>query len=161
MLFPSGDVAVAIAINAFLALRRPEAEALLPEDYDPQTNRIRIHRDTKTHNDEWLPVIAPLREVIEGGWSRVKMRRAEYTIRKTLKGSTLKWKGWYAFRRGMLTNLWRLGVPVEEAALILRNSPEVCRKHYLRLDDGVSKQSAMDRLEQAYEKAEASGSNVM
>lgn len=160
-LFPDGDTAVTIAINAFLALRKPEAEALLPDDYDPQTKRIRIHRDTKTHNDEWLPVIAPLRKVIERGWSRVNMRRAEYAIRQMLEGTTLRWKGWYAFRRGMLTNLWRLGVPVEEAALILRNSPEVCRKHYLRLDAAVSKQSAMERLEQAYDKAEAGGSNVM
>ena len=155
-LFPTGDVAVAIAINAFLALRKPEAEALLPEDYDSRTKRIRIHRDTKTHNDEWLPVIAPLRGIIEHGWERINMRRAEYAIRKVLENSTgLRWKGWYAFRRGMLTNLWRLGVPVEEAALILRNSPEVCRKHYLRLDAAVHKQSAMERLEQAYDKAEA------
>jgi hypothetical protein len=50
----------------------------------------------------------------------------------------------------MLTNLWRLGVPVEEASLILRNSPEVCRRHYLRLDAAASKQSAMDTLEKAY-----------
>jgi hypothetical protein len=50
----------------------------------------------------------------------------------------------------MLTNLWKLGIPVEEAAMILRNSPEVCRKHYLRLDASVSKQNAMDTLEKAY-----------
>ena len=31
-LFPAGPVAVAIGVNAFLALRRPEVEALLPDE---------------------------------------------------------------------------------------------------------------------------------
>jgi len=151
-LFPAGDIAATIAINAFLALRKPEVEALVPEDFDPKTNLVRIHHHTKTSNDETLPVIAPLRRILAESWNRIQMRRAEYAIVKALKGTTLKWKGWYAFRRGMLTNLWRLGVPVEEAALILRNSPEVCRRHYLRLDATASKQSAMDTLEKAYLK---------
>jgi integrase len=151
-IFPDGDVAVAIAINAFLALRKPEAEALVPEDFDPNTSLIRIHTDTKTGNDEKLPVIGPLRHIMAaGGWNKINMRRAEYAIREKLKCSSLEWKGWYAFRRGMLTNLWKLGVPVEEAALILRNSAEVCRRHYLRLDASASKQSTMDVLEKAYE----------
>ena len=153
-LFPSGDVAVAIGINAFLALRKPEVEALLPDDYDPTTHRVHIHRDTKTGNDEWLPVVAPLRKLLEVGWTQVNMRRAERAIVKALKGTSLQWRGWYAFRRGMLTNLWRLGVAVEEACLILRNSPEVCRKHYLRLDAAVSKAETMAKLEAAYDKAE-------
>jgi hypothetical protein len=149
-LFPTGDIAVAIAINAFLALRKPEIEGLVPEDFDPKTHRVHIHTDTKTGNDEWLPTVAPLRKILAGGWNQISLRRAEYAIVKVLEGTTLKWKGWYAFRRGMLTNLWKLGVPVEEAALILRNSPEVCRKHYLRLDTTAAKRSAMDTLEKAY-----------
>jgi integrase len=150
-MFPEGDTAVAIAINAFLALRKPEAEALTTEDFDAATGLVRIHHRTKTGNDEKLPVIGPLRRIMAMGWSQINMRNAEYEIRERLKcSSTLEWKGWYAFRRGMLTNLWRLGVPVEEASLILRNSPEVCRRHYLRLDAAASKQSAMDTLEKAY-----------
>jgi hypothetical protein len=85
------------------------------------------------------------------GLAEGHMRTAEYAIVKALGGTTLKWKGWYGFRRGLLTNLWTLGVPVETAALMLRNSPEVCRKHYLRLDATVSEQGAMDRFEKAYE----------
>jgi integrase len=150
-LFPAGDIAVAIGINAFLALRKPEIEGLVAEDFDPKTTRVRIHTATKTGNDEWLPTVSPLRKLLAGGWNHISLRRAEYAIVKALEGTTLKWKGWYAFRRGMLTNLWKLGVPVEESALILRNSPEVCRKHYLRLDTTASKQSAMDTLEKAYE----------
>lgn len=154
MLFPSGDVSVAIGINAFLALRKPEAEGLLPDDYDPQTHRVRIHRDTKTGNDEWLPVVAPLRKLLECGWNQINMRRAERAILKAIKGTSLRWKGWYSLRRGMLTNLWSLGIRVEEACLILRNSPEVCRKHYLRLDAAVSKAETMAKLEAAYDKTE-------
>ena len=150
--FPSGDVAVAIAVNAFLALRKPEIEALLPEDYDAITNLVRIHTDTKTGNDEKLPVVGPLRQIMKAGWNRINLRRTERTIVKRLQCTTLEWKGWYAFRRGMLTNLWKLGVRVEEAAMILRNSPEVCRRHYLRLDSTVSKQSAMETLEKAYDE---------
>lgn len=150
-MFPTGDVAVAIAINAFLALRRPEVESLSPDDFDPKTNRVRIHKHTKTGNDEWLPVIGPLRTILASPWNRINLLNSKRAIEKAIKGTNLKWRGWYAFRRGMLTNLWKLGVPVEEAALILRNSPEVCRKHYLRLDATVSKQSAMDTLEKAYD----------
>jgi integrase len=67
-LFPDGDTAVAIAINAFLALRKPEAEALSPEDFDPATGLVRIHHKTKTGNDEKLPVVAPLRRILAAGY---------------------------------------------------------------------------------------------
>jgi hypothetical protein len=149
-LFPAGPVAVAIGINAFLALRKPEAEALLPDDYDRLRRRIRIHRHTKTGNDEWLPVIAPLAELLADGWDQINMRRAEYAIRERIKATSLRWKGWYAFRRGMATNLFRLGYKAEEAALVLRNSPEVVRKHYIRLQQEGVRQDAMNRFEQAY-----------
>jgi len=50
----------------------------------------------------------------------------------------------------MATTLFRLGYKAEEAALILRNSPEVVRKHYIRLQQEGVRQDAMNRLEQAY-----------
>jgi len=78
---PAGPGAVAIGINAFLALRKPEVEALLPDDYDKGRGRIRIHRDTKTGNDEWLPVVAPLAKLLSDGWEQINLRRAEYEIR--------------------------------------------------------------------------------
>jgi integrase len=84
--FPAGAVAVAIRINALLALRKPEVEALLPDDYDKQGGRIRIHRDTKTGNDECLPVVAPLAKLLADGWEQINLRRAEYDIRKRIKG---------------------------------------------------------------------------
>jgi hypothetical protein len=40
-------------LNAFLALRKPELQPLLPEDFDG--DYARIHPDTRTGNDERLP----------------------------------------------------------------------------------------------------------
>src|SRR5262249_40715453 len=152
-LFPSGQVAVTIALNAFLALRKPELEALLPDDFDG--DYVRIYRDTKTGNDERLPVIAPLNRLLADGWEQINLRRAEYAIRKKIEGTNLCWKGWYGFRRGMATNLFELGVRPEEAALILRNSPEVIRKHYLKLEQAGKKVDALAKLEQAYNDCSA------
>ena len=52
----------------------------------------------------------------------------------------------------MATNLFELGVRPEEAALILRNTLEVVRRHYLKLEQTGKKADAMARLEQAYDE---------
>jgi hypothetical protein len=44
----------------------------------------------------------------------------------------------------------------EQACLILRNSAEVVRRHYIRLEQEGTKVDAMARLEQAYEQCSAS-----
>jgi len=49
----------------------------------------------------------------------------------------------------MATNLFELGVRPEEAALILRNSRDVVRAHYIKLEKAGKKVDAMARLEQA------------
>ena len=69
--------------------------------------------------------------------------------RKRIKGTNLVWKGWYAFRRGLATNLYRCGMQPEQACLILRNSAEVIRRHYIRLEHEGTKVDAMARFEQA------------
>jgi len=68
-------VAVAIGINAFWALRKPEVESLLPDDYDPMRGVIRVRINTKTHNDTWLPVVKPLGDLLGNGWEPINMRR--------------------------------------------------------------------------------------
>lgn len=92
-----------------------------------------FQHSTKTGNDVRLPVIPQLKRLLADGWGPINLRTARRQILKRLKGTTLRWKGWYEFRRGMVTNLFELGVRPEEAALILRNTPEVVLRHYLKL----------------------------
>lgn len=47
--------------------------------------------------------------------------------------------------------LYALGRRSEEAALILRNSPEVVREHYIKFEKEGKKVEAMELLAQAYD----------
>lgn len=147
----SGQTKATIGIMAFLGLRAPEAEALEPSDFDGEN--MRIHRETKTWNDVCIPVIAPLKRLLPLWTEKINLDREEHLIKKRLEGTSLKWKGWYGFRRGLATNLYEVGVPVETAAMILRNSREVCAQHYLRLDAVKKRSEAMGKLEQIFECA--------
>lgn len=79
--------------------------------------------------------VAPLAKLLADGWEQVSMRRAEYE---------------HAFRRGLATNLYRCGMRPEQACLVLRNSAEVVRRHYIRLEQEGTKVDAMGWFEQAY-----------
>ena len=99
-----------------------------------------------------MPVIPPLKRLLADGWEPIHLRSAEWAIQKRIQGTGLRWKGWYAFRRGLATNLYLLGVPSEVAALVLRNSPEVVREHYIKLEKEGRKVGAMELLAQAYDE---------
>jgi integrase len=43
-------------------------------------------------------------------------------IKPALKGSGVDWQGWHSFRRGLGTNLYRLGVPDKVIQAILRHA---------------------------------------
>lgn len=58
----------------------------MPDDYDVVRGLIRVHINTKTHNDIWLALVKPLEDLLANGWEPVNMRRAERAIRKALKG---------------------------------------------------------------------------
>jgi intergrase/recombinase len=76
-------------------------------------------------------------------------------MKKRLPGTGLRWRGWYAFRRGLATNLWELGVDPKVIAVILRNSEEVTRRHYIKLlEDRKHASEGMNKLEAAFERAE-------
>ena len=93
---------------------------------------------------------ARLAKLLSDGWEKISLRRAEYEICKRIKGTSLVWEGWYGFRRGLATNLYRDGMRPEQACLIRRNSAEVVRAHYIRLEQEGTKVDAMARFEQAY-----------
>ncbi len=66
-----------------------------------------------------------------------------------LKGQGLQWHGWHAFRRGLATNLHRLGVPDEIIQRILRHSNVgVTQKCYIKTVD-ADVVAAMRSLENA------------
>jgi len=43
-------------------------------------------------------------------------------INEALKNSEVEWRGWHAFRRGLATNLYRIGVPERTIQAILRHA---------------------------------------
>ena len=105
----------------------------------------------ETWKEAGIPLAAVLRG-IDAAFDRYDQRPSKS---KKIKGTNLAWRGWYAFRRGLATNLYRCGMRPEKACLILRNSAEVVRRHYIRLEQEGTKVGAMARLEQAYDQCAA------
>lgn len=87
-------------------------------------------------------------------------------IRPILEKAGIKWEGWHAFRRGLATNLQRLGVPIKVAQLLLRQADfGTAANYYVKAVDADAK-DAMRRLElvcneRAMEAFEASGVTVV
>ena len=54
-------------------------------------------------------------------------------MKERLKAARIEWEGWHGFRRGLATNLERIGVRESIAAMVLRHSNDrVTRKHYIK-----------------------------
>jgi integrase len=54
-------------------------------------------------------------------------------MKEPLKAAGIEWEGWHGFRRGLATDLDRIGVRESIAAMILRHSNDrVTRKHYIK-----------------------------
>ena len=68
-------------------------------------------------------------------------------IKPVLKANGLEWKGWYAYRRGLATNLHGLGVPDIVIQAILRHEDvsTTQRSHIKTVPEVVT--AAMKRLE--------------
>jgi integrase len=92
------------------------------------------------HEDEEdpgvVPIIKPLRLVLDAikpenayGWMFPNTisgaldldNLADRVIKPMFKANALTWKGWYAYRRGLATNLYELGVPDKVIQAILRH----------------------------------------
>ena len=58
----------------------------------------------------------------QSGTSLDLARLARFVIRPALKQAGLEWHGWHAFRRGLATNLYRLGVLDKTIQAILRHA---------------------------------------
>ncbi len=166
--------ATIVAAAAFTGARKGELRGFLWEDYDGEQIRIsqsywRGHvQEPKTKKSEApVPVIAQLSErlnfhrVLKGNSARGLMfpsprdkpiyldALAADVIGPALNGQGLQWHGWHAFRRGLTTNLHRLGVQDEIIQRTLRHSNiRVTQNCYIKTVD-ADVIAAMRSLENA------------
>jgi integrase len=155
-------------------LRESEIRGLQRSDYDGNSLRVRraVRRvyvgETKTpESKSSVPVIAPLRKLLdahvrrsgEGKWLFTGERKGFALNLNNLAGRFIRpalgdrWEGWHAFRRGLATNLFTLGVAPEVVQTILRHSDaSTTRKHYILLKSQDEGRAAMTRLEKAVAK---------
>jgi len=168
---PAATIVVAAA---FTGARRGEIRGFLWENYDGEQIRIsqsfwRGHaQEPKTKKSQApVPVIAQLakrldfhRELAgnpttglifstrEGKPINLDALAAD-VIRPALQNASLQWHGWHAFRRGLATNLHRLGVPDKTIQAILRHSNvAVTQACYIKTIDSETV-AAMRSLEHA------------
>jgi integrase len=139
-------VRAVIGTASFAGLREGELRGLWWEDDDGDVLNIqrsvwRSHiKDTKTGEDEEdagvVPIIQPLRLMLNtirpvnaygfmfansiGGTLDLD-NLADRVIKPVLTANGLVWKGWHAYRRGLATNLKRLGVDDNVIQAVLRH----------------------------------------
>jgi len=71
-------------------------------------------------------------------------------MREPLKHAGIEWEGWHGFRRGLATNLERIGIRESITAMILRHANDrVTRKHYIK-PPTLEAISAMRRLSESF-----------
>lgn len=139
--------ATVVATAAFLGVRKGELRGLLWENYNGSEMRVTqsiwegFATEPKTRKSKApIPVIGPLATKLNG--HRLAQRNpergliftsgngkpldlhnlAQRLIRPTLERASLTWHGWHTFRRGLATNLYRLGVPDKTIQAILRHA---------------------------------------
>ena len=77
------------------------------------------------------------------------MYKTQRFIRPALEKAGIEWHGWHAFRRGLATNLNRLGVQDKVNQAILRHSNvSVTQRAYIKTVDSDAV-NAMQKLEHA------------
>lgn len=139
--------ATVVATAAFTGARKGEIRGFTWENYDG--SEIRVEKSVRrSHADEpkrpkskgAIPVIGQLRFLLDQHWERCGRPRKGFifsnelgnpmnlealavdVIRPALEKSNLTWHGWHAFRRGLATNLHRLGVSDKVIQQILRHA---------------------------------------
>jgi integrase len=139
--------ATALATAAFSGARRGEIRGLLWENYSGDQIRItqsvfgsRLDEPKSAKSKAPVPVIAPLAKYLARhraasgnpatglifksptGAPMNLAHLARFVVRPALKIAGIEWHGWHAFRRGLATNLYRLGVPDKTIQSILRHA---------------------------------------
>lgn len=139
--------ATAIATAAFTGMRKGELRGLLWENYNgteiwvTQSVWESIVTEPKTRKSKApIPVIAQLAKKLDAhrftlgnptsgyvfpssnGTPLNLANLARRVVKPALVKAGLKWHGWHSFRRGLATNLHRLGVPDKTIQAILRHA---------------------------------------
>ena len=139
--------ATVVATAAFLGVRKGELRGLLWENYSGSEIRVTqsiwegFVTEPKTRKSKApIPVIGPLATKLDGhrltqgnpergliftsGNSRPLdlNNLVQRFIKPALERAGLTWHAWHAFRRGLATNLYRLGVPDKTIQAILRHA---------------------------------------
>jgi integrase len=165
-----------VAVAAFTGMREGEIRGLQWPDW--ADGQLHIRRSVwRTSVDEpkteesygTVPVIAPLRRMLEahakgkemegyifaGGKKNFSLNLDNLTARDIRPKLGNKWQGWHAFRRGLATNLFEMGVPAETAKIILRHARvETTQRHYIVLAAEKAGKKAMRELEKAVNRAQ-------
>ena len=107
------------------------------------SERFELHRELSGNPEIGLMFASPLGTPINLD------ALAEDVIRPALEKAGLAWHGWHAFRRGLATNLHRLGVPDETIQRILRHSTVAVTQNCYIKTSHADAVSAMRSLENA------------
>ena len=160
----------AVAVAAFTGLGLSELRGLRWEDLvgdEIRVSRTVWHRDvgeTKTRaRTAPVPVLPFLARMLAehakrnrengfvfagpSGHPRDLATMGTKIIRPALRGSGVDWHGWHAFRRGLATNLHRIGVPARTIQAILRHSNVSTTLAFYVKTSGADAVAAMERLE--------------
>ena len=77
---------------------------------------------------------------------------ADRVIKPVLKANELEWKGWQAYRRGLATNLKKLGVPDTVIQAILRHeNVSTTQRFYIK----TARQDVKDAMKQLERKIQS------
>jgi integrase len=163
-----------VTMAAFTGLRESELRGLRWEDYTGDELNVRrsVWRThvgptkTETSGENPVPVIPLVKAALDAhrkthggdGYIFAGERRgtplhldnlSRRVISPALNGG---WKGWHGFRRGLASNLYRLGVPAKIIQDILRHADvSTTESNYIIVDRSETK-AAMRKLEQAVGK---------
>ncbi len=75
-------------------------------------------------------------------------------IQPALRSAGIRWHGWHAFRRGLATNLYRLGVPDKTIQAILRHANVATTQNVYIKTGSEDARAAMDKLENSLTASE-------
>jgi integrase len=175
-----GEPARTVVLTAALSgLRHSEIRGLRWEDFTGDALYVRrsVWRthvgDTKTEDSEApVPVVPILARalaehkkraragyIFQGGTGKplVLANLARREIRPLLDKAGVPWYGWHSYRRGVGSNLYRLGVPDKVIQAILRHANVTTTQAFYIKTASAESVKAMRALERAFNKSKKRG----